>query len=71
MEKKRRVYLKPWVEKTLTFITMVEFMLFASIDDFELRAIPILIIWLAVILFNIYILTTYGKETQAMYECEE
>lgn len=71
MENSKKTYLKPWVEKLLSYITLIEIMLLVSTNDMELTAIPVLFIWLLFITFNIYSLMTYGKETRKIYEGEE
>lgn len=60
MKTKRR-YLKPWIEKVLTIITMILFMFIAMIDDFELSAIGILVGMVALLVFNVHVLSKYGK----------
>ena len=60
MEKK--IHLKPWAQKTLEVITAFQFILAASIDDFEWRGLPFIILHWVIMLFNIYILDEYGRD---------
>ena len=57
----KRRYLRPCIEKTLIAITTLLFMFFAMLNDFELEAIPTLLVLLAILVFNIYILSRYGR----------
>ena len=61
LSSKRRA-LKPWAQKTLVAITIFLGMTFCMIDDFELRAIPIMLVWFGIIGLNIVILDTFGRE---------
>jgi len=57
----KRRYLRTWIEKVLTVITMFLFIFTGSIDDYEFSFMPIyLSLWL-ITFFNIYILWKYGK----------
>lgn len=57
----KRRYLRPCIEKTLTIITILLIMFFGMLDDFELCAIPYLLLALAILVFNVYILNKYGR----------
>lgn len=57
---KRRV-LKPVVEKVLTFIVILQTILICSLADFELRAIPFILAFVALWAVNITILEKYSK----------
>ena len=58
----KRLYLKPWIQKTLEVITIFQLMFAVSIDDFEWRAFPFILLHWALMLLNIYILTKYRRE---------
>lgn len=57
---KKRV-LKPVVEKILTTVVIIQLMLLCSLADFELSAIPLLIAFVALLVFNVKILEKYSK----------
>ena len=57
---KRRI-LKPIVEKAITAIVIIQFILLCSLADFELRAIPIIILFVAVLGMNLKILEKFGR----------
>lgn len=57
---KRRV-LKPVVEKILSFITVFQLIALCSLEDFELCAIPFILAFVALFIFNATILTKYSK----------
>ncbi len=58
---KKRV-LKPIVEKILTTIVIIQLMLLCSLADFELRAIPLILAFLALLAFNTKILVKYARK---------
>ena len=57
---KRRV-LKPVVEKALTFVVILQLIMICSLEDFELRAIPFILAFVALFIFNTTILVKYSK----------
>lgn len=57
---KRRV-LRPVVEKVITAITIIQLMLLCSLADFELSAIPIIILFVAILGMNLKILEKFGR----------
>lgn len=57
---KRRV-LKPTVEKVITAIVIFQLILLCSLADFELRALPIIVLFVAVLGFNLKILEKFGR----------
>lgn len=54
-------YLRKEVEIALTVITMILILFVVTIDDFSLKAIPMILATLSIITFNLYILKKYGK----------
>lgn len=59
----KKRYLRPSIEKALTLITMVMFILLAMLDDFEVSffSVAFIFAWLGVILLNIAILKRWGR----------
>lgn len=57
----KRRYLRPCIEKALIIITMILVMFFGMLEDFELSAFPYILLALAILVFNIYILNKYGR----------
>ena len=57
---KKRV-VKPVVEKILTTVVIFQLIALCSLADFELSAIPLLIAFAALLVFNIKILEKYSK----------
>ena len=64
MKKKR--YLRPWIETTLTVIFTLIFMFFAMLDDFtvNLRTVLTLLGLLTTMILDFYVLASYGKKFQ-------
>lgn len=60
LKMKRKVF-KPWVQNTLELITMLLIMCIAMIDDFEMSAVPVLCVIMAVLMINTALLNTYGR----------
>ena len=54
-------YLRKEIEIILSVITMILILFVATISDFSLKAIPIILAAMAIIIFNTYILMKYGK----------
>ena len=54
-------HLRKEIEIILSVITMILILFVATISDFSLKAIPIILVTMAIIIFNTYILTKYGK----------
>jgi len=57
---KRRV-LKPVVEKVLTFVVVLQLIMICSLEDFELSAIPFILAFVALLVFNTTILVKYSR----------
>ena len=57
---KRRV-LKPVVEKVLTFVVVLQLIMICSLEDFELSAIPFILAFVALLIFNTTILVKYSR----------
>ena len=53
--------LRKEIEIALTIITAILTTFVATINDFNLKAIPIILVAIAIIIFNTYILMKYGK----------
>ena len=53
--------LRKEIEIILSVITMILIIFVATINDFSLKAIPIILVAIAIIIFNTYILMKYGK----------
>ena len=54
-------HLRKEIEIILSVITMILILFVAAISDFSLKAIPIILAAMAIIIFNTYILMKYGK----------
>ena len=67
MEKK--VHLKPWVQKTLEFIFILQ--LIFSGGEFEWKALPIILIHFSLMLFNLYLITEYGRDEISVFNLGE
>ena len=59
----KKRYLRPSIEKALTLITMIMFMLLVMLDDFEVSFFSIAFIfgWVGIIILNILILHRWGR----------
>jgi len=57
---KRRV-LKPVVEKVLTFVVVLQLIMICSLEDFELSAIPFILAFVVLLVFNTTILVKYSR----------
>ncbi len=67
MRKKKR-YLRPTIEKALKIATITLFIIGASIDDFNMEALPIIIgIW-ATVAINIWIINKWGRPEDGRME---
>lgn len=58
---KKTRHLKKWAEMVLIIVSFAIFTFIGMLDDFELSGIPILIGLMLVLLFNIHILSKYGR----------
>lgn len=54
-------HLRKEIEYALSIITMLLIMFVAMINDFDLKAIPIILFAISVIAINVYILNRWGK----------
>ena len=54
-------HLRKSIEITLTIITMAQILFVITINDFNLSAIPTILLTIAMIVLNIYILAKYGR----------
>ena len=54
-------HLRKSIEITLTIITMIQVLFIITINDFNLSAIPTILLTIAMIMLNIYILAKYGR----------
>ena len=54
-------HLRKSIEITLTIITMIQVLFIITINDFNLSAIPTILLVIAMIMLNIYILAKYGR----------
>ena len=54
-------HLRKEIEIILSAITMILILFVVTINDFGLKAIPIILAAMAIIIFNTYILMKYGK----------
>lgn len=59
----KKRYLRPSIEKALTLITMIMFMLLVMLDDFEVSffSIAFIFCWVGVIILNMLILRRWGR----------
>ena len=60
-KEKMKRYLREEIEQALILITIVQVILLITINDFELIALPFILIHVAIIYTNINILQKYGK----------
>jgi hypothetical protein len=58
---KMKRHLRKSIEITLTIITMAQILFVITINDFNLSAIPTILLTIAMIVLNIYILAKYGR----------
>lgn len=54
-------YLRKEIEIILSAITMILILFVATINDFSLKAIPLILAIIVMIIFNSYILMKYGR----------
>ena len=57
----KRKVLKPAVEKMITYVTALQFVLICSLEDFELKALPFIIVVVGIFLLNIHVLIKYSS----------
>ena len=54
-------YLRPWIQRTLEIISVVIFLLVGGVNDFTLVGFFIILGMIAVVAFNVKILSLYGR----------
>ena len=54
-------HLRKEIEIILSVITMILILFVVTINDFNLKAVPMILTILSIITFNLYILKKYGK----------
>ena len=54
-------YLRPWIQRTLEIISIVIFLIVVGVNDFTLVGFFIILSMIAVFVFNIKILSLYGR----------
>ena len=54
-------YLRPWIQRTLEIISVVIFLLVGGVNDFTLVGFFIILGMIAVFVFNVKILSLYGR----------
>lgn len=54
-------HLRKGIQTTLEAITMLLIMFFGMLEDFDLSFAPILLVLLAILVLNTYVLVKYGK----------
>lgn len=57
-------YLKPSIEKILLIILVVQALLLLNLDDFSLKSLPIILINLILLLFNIRFLYNHSRRLE-------
>ena len=57
-------YLKPSIEKILLIILVVQALLLLNLDDFSLKSLPIILINLMLLLFNIRFLYNHSRRLE-------
>lgn len=58
----KRKVLKKWTEKAVIIITVINAGLLISINDFNIEAIPIMLIMLFIACCGMYLLNEYGRD---------
>lgn len=58
----KRKVLKKWAEKTVIIITVINAGLLISINDFNIEAIPIMLIMLFIVCCGMFLLNEYGRD---------
>jgi len=56
-----RKFLKPSIEKILTYIAIIQIIVLLTLSDFNLKSIPILVIHIILTAMNIYVLYNYSR----------
>ena len=59
--KHTRRYLRPWIQKTLEIISIVNFLIVVGVNDFTLVGFFIILGMIAVFAFNVRVLCLYGR----------
>ena len=54
-------YLRPWIQKMLEIISIVIFLIVVGVNDFTLVGFFIILGMIAVFVFNVKILSLYGR----------
>jgi len=57
-------YLKPSIEKVLLIILVIQALLLLNLDDFSLKSLPIILINLMLLLFNIRFLYNHSRRLE-------
>lgn len=57
-------YLKPSIEKILLIILVIQALLLLNLDDFSLKSLPIILINLMLLLFNIRFLYNHSRRLE-------
>ena len=58
----KRKVLKKWIEKTVIIITVINAGLLISINDFNIEAIPIMLLMLFIVCCGMFLLNQYGRD---------
>ena len=58
----KRKVLKKWAEKAVIIITVINAWLLISINDFNIEAIPIMLIMLFIVCCGMFLLNEYGRD---------
>lgn len=58
----KRKVLKKWTEKAVIIITVINAGLLISINDFNIEAIPIMLIMLFIVCCGMFLLNEYGRD---------
>lgn len=61
VKKKKKLYLKKWLEKTLVLINSFIFCFLCMINDFDFKGFTIILGLLIVFGFNALIISKYGR----------
>lgn len=56
-----RRYLRPWIQRALEIISVIIFLLVGGVNDFTLVGFFIILGMIAVFVFNVKILSLYGR----------
>lgn len=56
-----RRYLRPWIQRALEIISVIIFLLVGGVNDFTLVGFFIILGMIAIFVFNVKILSLYGR----------